>query len=463
MKKFLTIIVLLAVAGGAGTWYYRTRMAPAPAQQPEAAMRPITVSRGEINLQVPTTGRVTSNLDVEIKSKASGQIINLPFDVSDAVTSGALLCELDPVDERRNVSQREAALISANARLIQAQEELKIATLERDTRTSTVLAELAAVQIRQKESRARLARAEDLFGKQLVSREELDAARTEAANSTNALLKAETAVIDVRSLTNTLEVRRQNIRLNESSVKQAEVELENAMQRLRETRIFAPMDGVLTSRPVQPGQIIASGVSNVGGGTTLMTLSDLSVLFVNANVDESDIGKVKTGQGSVITADAFPGKRFHGKIMRIASKGVINSNVVTFEVKIEVTGEGVSVLRPEMTANVTIQADRREEALLLPNEAIQYDRRGYFVEVVGDDPSTRTVSRVSIGITDGLNTEVIEGVQEGQEVALPAVLQSRWVQGQQGQQQGGANLTRGMQRATMSLGGVGGGGRGGRR
>lgn len=458
MKKLLTIIVLLAVAGSAGTWYYRSRSAKAVTQQAEAAPPPIVVERGEINLQVPTTGRVTANLDVEIKSKASGQIINLPFDVSDSVTSGALLCGLDPVDEMRNVAQREAALLSAKARLIQAQEELKIATLERDTRTSTVIAELAAVSIRHKDSQARLARAEDLFNKQLVSREELDAARTEAANTTNALFKAETAVIDVQSLTNTLEVRRQNIRLNESSVKQSEVELENAMQRLRETKIYAPMDGVLTSRPVQPGQIIASGVSNVGGGTTLMTLSDLSKLYVNANVDESDIGKVKTGQGAIITADAFPGKRFVGKVMRIASKGVINSNVVTFEVKIEVTGEGIGALRPEMTANVTIQAERREKALLLPNEAIQYDRRGYFVEVVGDDPTTRTMSRVSIGITDGLNTEVLEGVEEGQQVALPAVLQSRWVQGQQAQQ-GGPNLSRGMQRATMSLGGVGRGGR----
>ena len=128
-----------------------------------------------------------------------------------------------------------------------------------------------------------------------------------------------------------------------------------------------------------------------------------------------------------------------------------NSNVVTFEVKIEVTGEGVNVLKPEMTANVIIQAERRDAALLLPNEAIQFNRKGYYVETaVNDDDTTRATKMIKIGITDGLNTEILEGLEEGEEVLLPAVLQSKWVQGQQ-QAGGGNNLQRGMQRATYSL------------
>ena len=284
-----------------------------------------------------------------------------------------------------------------------------------------------------------------------MSKEEYDTARTEASNASNSLLKAQLAITDVKSLDNTIEIRRQSINLNQASLQQAAVDLENAGQRLRETKIFAPMNGVLTSRPVQPGQIIASGVSNVGGGTNLMTLSDMSQLFVMASVDESDIDKVKLGQQCTITADAFAGKRFNGEIVRIAAKGVNNSNVVTFEVKIEVTGEGVIVMKPEMTANVIIQAERRDAALLLPNEAIQFNRKGYYVETaVENDDTTRTAKPIKIGITDGLNTEILEGVSEGEKVLIPEVLQSKWVQGQQ-QAGGGNNLQRGMQRASFSL------------
>ncbi|PKO19361.1 hypothetical protein CVU37_03995 [candidate division BRC1 bacterium HGW-BRC1-1] len=459
MKKLILLIVVIALVGG-GVWFYRQRAAKAAAAAENGEQLkapPITVMKGKIDLQVPTTGKLISNLDVEIKSKASGQILRLPFDVSDKITSGNLLCELDPVDEKRNVSQREAALSSSQARLIQAREELKISELDRDTRTSSTQADLANAVIRNRDAQARLERAKELYDRQLVSKEEFDAARTEASNASNSLLKAQLAITDIKSLSNTIEIRRQSIKLNEASLQQSSVDLENAQQRLRETKIFAPMNGVLTSRPVQPGQIIASGVSNVGGGTTLMTLSDMSQLFVMANVDESDIGKVKPGQRCIITADAFAGKRFNGKVVRIAAKGVNNSNVVTFEVKIEVTGEGVNVLKPEMTTNVIIQAERREDALLLPNEAIQFDRTGYYVDTpVGNDDTTRSTQRIKIGITDGINTEILEGLSENDDVLLPAVLASKWVQGQ-AQAGGGNNLQRGMQRATFSLS------RGGRR
>jgi HlyD family secretion protein len=214
------------------------------------------------------------------------------------------------------------------------------------------------------------------------------------------------------------------------------------------------MDGIVTSRPVQTGQIIASGISNVGGGTTLMTLSDLRRIFVMANVDESDIGKIKDGQKAIITADAYPGKRFTGKVVRVATKGVTNSNVVTFEVKIEIEGDGKNYLKPEMTANVDVQADRRENALLLPNETIQFGRQGYFVYKQDDNNSSGTRVAVKTGITDGLNTEIISGVKEGDKIIIPSSMQSRWAKGGEGDQgKGGAgqNFSRGMQRAAYGL------------
>ncbi len=457
MKK--TVIVgILVVLGIAAYWKWGRAEKPGVGEQ-EAQQRTVKVERGNIELKVSTTGRVVANRDVDIKSKASGQIIRFPYDISDAVTSGALLAELDPVDEIRNVTQREAALASAKARLEQAKLDYQTALVNMETQTSSALAELAAATIRERDARSRLAREEELYSKGLTTKESLDAARSEAASAANQLRQAEVKVAQTKNLPRTVETKRQDILLAEADVKRAQVDLQNAQQRLRETKIFAPMDGVVTAKMVQEGQIISSGISNVGGGTTLMTLSDLSRIFVNANVDESDIGKVKLGQKATITCDAYPGRRFRGRVVRIATKGTNNNNVVTFEVKIEVEGEGKELLRPEMTANVEIQADRKEDVLLLPNEAVQYGRMGYYVETKKEDDPTTTVRKpVKTGITDGLQTEIVEGLKEGEEVVVPANIQSRWVQGQGGPgQRGGANFDRGMRMATFRLSGAGGG------
>ncbi|MGC8741603.1 MAG: efflux RND transporter periplasmic adaptor subunit [Candidatus Sumerlaeaceae bacterium] len=457
MKK--TVVMAILVVVGVGIYWKWGRAAKSPASEVEAAPRTVKVERGTIELKVSTTGRVVANRDVDIKSKASGQIIRFPYDISDPVTSGALLAELDPVDEIRNVTQREAALISAKARLEQAKQDYEVALVNMETQTSSALAELAAATIRERDARSRLAREEELYKKGLTTKEALDAARSEAASAANQMRQAEVKVAQTKNFPRTVEMKRQDILLAEADVKRAQVDLQNAQQRLRETKIFAPMDGVVTAKMVQEGQIISSGISNVGGGTTLMTLSDLSRIFVNANVDESDIGKVKLGQRATITCDAYPGKRFRGKVVRIATKGTNNNNVVTFEVKIEIEGEGKELLRPEMTANVEIQADRKEDVLLLPNEAVQYGRMGYFVEVKKEDDPTTTVRKpVKTGITDGLQTEIIEGVKEGEEVLVPTTIQSRWVQGQGGPgQRSGANFDRGMRMATFRLSGAGGG------
>lgn len=460
MRKRTIVITILVVGAIAGYWKWG-RAAKSPVQEGDQPTRTVKVERGTIELKVSTTGRVISNRDVDIKSKASGQIIRFPFDISDHVTSGALLAELDPVDEIRNVTQREAALASARARLEQAKQEYQVALVNLETQTSSALAELAAATIRERDARARLAREEELYQKGLTTKESLDAARSDAASAANQLRQAEVKVAQTKNLPRTVEMKRQDVVLAESDVRRAEVDLQNAQQRLRETKIFAPMDGVVTAKMVQEGQIISSGISNVGGGTTLLTLSDLSRIFVSASVDESDIGKVKLGQRAIITCDAYPGRRFRGKVVRIATKGTNNNNVVTFEVKIEVEGEGKELLRPEMTANVEIQADRKEDVLLLPNEAVQFGRMGYYVETKkADDPTTTVRLPVKTGITDGLMTEIAEGVSEGQEVLVPSSVQSRWVQGQAGGAgQRGANFDRGMRMATFRLSGAGGGGR----
>ncbi|NLD61840.1 efflux RND transporter periplasmic adaptor subunit [Candidatus Sumerlaeota bacterium] len=474
MKKLLILIVIIALAGGG--WYGWTKYnaksphgkGPMGMQRPGGApggarggnqmpsendelppgtpdaegniARSTKVKRDNIELTVSTTGKITANTTVEIKSKASGTITKLPYDISDHVTSGDLLCELDPVDELRNVRLKNVALESAKARVSQQEINLKIQELNLETQTSSTHAALAASEVKFADTVDKLARARALFQKQLLSKEDLSAAENEMAQTSNSLQQA---IIDVRELEtqpHQLELKRQDVKLAKASVLQSEVDLENAQQALSDTKIYAPSDGVITERTVQIGQIIASGVSNVGGGTVIMTIADVSHLYVDASVDEADIGKVKVGQNVTITTDAYIGKQFTGKISRVAAKGTNSNNVVTFAVRIEVDNAGNGLLRPEMTANIEIEADRRQNVLTLPNEAIQMYRGQNFVDLKGKNDTPTSVTIVT-GLTDGLKTEVVSGLEDGQEVLYPAALYSKWSKTQ------GGNFAQSMGRA----------------
>ena len=171
-------------------------------------------------------------------------------------------------------------------------------------------------------------------------------------------------------------------------MKSDEVNLSLAKLHLDECRVYAPMDGVVSARPIQIGTIISSAISNVGGGTTVLTISDLWRMFSLATVDESDIGSVALGQKVNVTADAYPGKKFSGKVTRIATKGVNVSNVVTFEVRSKSSIRKKMLLKPQMTTNVEIVAAEKENTLIVPNDAVSRKKGGEIRHVQKADGTT---------------------------------------------------------------------------
>jgi HlyD family secretion protein len=427
MKRLAIVGLIVAlIVGGLGYYFYRQRTAAAQTAT-AAKVTEAKVQRTDLRTSVSATGRVVSNLDVEIKCKASGEVIKLPFDVSDVVKKGDLLVELDPVDENRAVAQAVASLEASQARLATAQQNLQIAEGNLRIATAKAQAALPAAQAREADARSKAQRMQQLMEKKLASQEDFDTAQTTAAQALTELRNAELAIENLKIEEMNLELRKQDIRLAQTQVQSDQLTLDNARQRLADTKVVAPIDGVVASRDVQIGQIISSGITNVGGGTTVMVISDLSRIFVTASVDESDIGRVKLNQDVLITADAFPERRFTGKVILIATKGVNNSNVVTFDVKIEVTGRQVALLKPEMTANVQIILDQRENVLAVPVGALERRERKYFVNVVDAAGQVRE-QEVEVGLSDGSLREIVSGLEEGQTVQVkPAQLDSRWV------------------------------------
>lgn len=412
MKRIIVILLAVGVLGAlAYGWSLRSGAATETNE-----IETTEVTRGSIRMVVASTGRVVPNLDVQIKCKASGEITQLPYDVSDSVKKGDLLLQIDKVDEERMTRQAQAALDSSKARLEIAKTNLVIAHRDLETERLRALASLKSAEANAKDARAKAKRMQELLSRKLTSPEETETANTTAAKLEVEFELAKIRLEELKTEEQALKLKQQDVKLAESAVLSDELKLEIQDKRLRDTTVLAPISGVIATREVQTGQIISSGISNVGGGTTTMIVSDLSRIFVLASVDESDIGQVKVGQNASITADAFPGQTFDGKVVRIATQGVNLNNVVTFEVKIEVLGEKKSLLKPEMTANVAIILAQKDDVLLVPAEAVVRKAGEHFAEVLkGESKEQR---KVEIGLSDLTSTEIASGLSEGDVVVV---------------------------------------------
>ena len=447
---FRFLIVLFVIIGLAGAGFYVWKMRQPKVDTAAAQVSLTKVEKGKIRASIASTGRVVSNLDVDIKCKASGTIVKLPFDISDKVKTGELLVELDPIDEQRNVKQSQNALEASKAKLETSNQNLTIATMNLATDRERMESMIQSAKVRSQRSREKADRLKQLVtvAYSATSKEEFDAAEAQAEQDEADYKNAQVRVNELKTEEAALEIKRQDVRLAQTEVEGDQIALDIANQRLTDTKVYAPMDGVISARPVQQGTIISSAISNVGGGSTLLTLSDMSKIFILASVDESDIGTVKLDQTCDITADAFKGKTFSGKVVRIAPKGVNVSNVVTVEVKIEVTSANKNLLLPEMTTNVEIISAEKDDVLKIPADAVTRKKKERFVQVskpVGPPEEKNDVKeerKVETGITDGVSIEITSGLEEGEMVVVKKNdADSRWKAAQRaptpGQMMGG--------------------------
>lgn len=417
MRKGMIAVFAALLAGAAGFFYWNAqRTNAAKTEQPEFTTA--LVERAAIRQEVSCSGSVVSNLDVEIKCKASGQITTLPLDISDHVAKGELLVKLDPIDEERTVRKAEVQLASAEARLAQAKRSLLVGEAELKNARVEAQATLASAEASSKDLREKAQRTAALQEKKYASPEEVTSAEAAAVQAESVVKKARVGIEALAIQEQRLELLRQDIKLAEAEVNSNQIALEDARQRLTETQVYAPMSGVISDRMVQVGQIIASPTMNVSGGTALLVLSDLSRVFVLASVDESDVGHVRPGQSATITVDAFPDQYFRGEVVRVATKGANVSNVVTFEVKIEILDETKNKLLPEMTADVEILVAAKDDALSIPSEAITRQGPDKVVLVPGEPGEDPRSAKVKTGIENDTHTEILAGLQEGATILI---------------------------------------------
>ena len=306
------LLILILVTVGVGTWLALRGGDPVHYQTVEAR-------RGTLTLSVTATGALEAVTTVEVGSEISGLIETVPADVNDRVRRGEVLARLDTERLRAEVVQAEANLAAARAALTQAR-----ATLE--------------------EQQLETARSERLASQSFISSQELETSQA-------ALTRAEAAVNNA-----------------EAKVSVAEAALAVTETTLRKASIRSPIDGLVLSRSVDPGQAVAASFQT----PVLFTLAqDLTQMELHVDVDEADVGRVEDGQPATFTVDAYPERTFPARVTKVHFAPKTVSDVVTYEAVMSVDNAD-GALRPGMTATATITTDSVSNALLVPNSALRF-------------------------------------------------------------------------------------------
>ena len=204
-----------------------------------------------------------------------------------------------------------------------------------------------------------------------------------------------------------------------AQVAQAQALLERAEEDLRNSTIVSPMDGLVLSRNVEVGDAVSSILVLGSQATLIMTLGDVSNVYVLGKVDEADIGKVYFDQPARIVVESFKDKKFEGRVTKISPLGVEKENVTTFEVRVSIrnfSGE----LKANMSANAEIILEEKQNVLLIPESAVVYDKNRAASLEIPDQQGEKGRRKVAVklGISNGVKTELVSGLSEGQKVIL---------------------------------------------
>jgi HlyD family secretion protein len=307
MHKKLLLTGLSVCSGIVFLWSCQKTQEQPVALAAGQQMRTVSIARGDLSAMVSASGKIEPISRVEVKSKASGQIIAMPVEEGDRVERGSLIARIDETETRNAYEQAAADLEVAKATVSQTASNIK--------------------------------RQEEMFNRGLISQAEIDQVRLEEVRARAQLVKAQT-------------------------------ELSTMETRLKDCTVRSPIVGIVLQKNVEDGQIISSGINSVSGGTLIATVAKMDSVYVYAQVDEVDVGQVQIGQAASVVPDAFPDNVFHGTVLRIAPLAQVEQNVTTFNVTVIVPNPNRQ-LKAGMNTTVDITVADKRDVLLVPKEALK--------------------------------------------------------------------------------------------
>ena len=362
--------------------------------QPAPLYEKVPVARRDIVVTASASGTIQPILTLSVKSKASGEIIEMPVQTGDDVKKGQLLVKIDPRIPRNDLTQAEASLAVAKAQLDNATAQLK--------------------------------RSESLYQSQSIAQTDYDAAKLSYATA-------------------------------QSAVVNAEANLQTAKDAMEDTQVRAPGAGTVLELDAVLGTVISSPTRDVGGGTVILKMANLDTVQVEALVDETDVGKVQPGIPVTVTVDAYPNRPFDGTVLKIEPQAQVNQNVTMFPVLVNILNPN-HLLKPGMNTEVEIHIGQRQDVLAVPNAALRTQRDvASAAQVLGIDVKTVQQQLAHVegqrpaggDTADGSKLHAAETVKgaatfttpSGRTIALPPGVTAAQVQAAFAKRKSGAVLT----------------------
>jgi len=391
-RRWIWIGVGIVVLAGAG---FGVRAALKPDNKIDPS-KIVAIDRGPISRGVVATGKVEPRATVEVKSKASGIVKQIFVNYGDTVRQGQVLAELDKEELQAQLRESKANLEAAQASVTAANASLERNKVEAEGPDLPFL-------------KSAMDRAQELHRQKLIAKNSVE--------DTEKLYQM--GLNKVSSATRNLAISRAEIARAKAQVAQATAMMERAEENLRNSTIVSPIDGLVLSRNVEVGNAVSSILVMGSQSTLLFTLGDIGDVFVRGKVDQADIGKVYMNQLARIVVESFRDKKFEGRVYRISPYGVEKDNVTTFEVQVSIHNPGRE-LKANMSANAEIILEEKPNVLLVPEAAVIYDKsRNASVEVPDStaEKGRRKVG-VKLGISNGVKTELVAGLKQGDKVIL---------------------------------------------
>ena len=390
LKNFLVFLLIIGAIAWGGWRYFNSL------REPPIKFLTSSAKRGDMRSVILATGKVQPVSLVSVGTQISGTLKDLYVDYNSTVKKGQLIAIIDPEPQEADLEQASAALAAADADVSEA-----VANLENAARN--------------------LARSKELYENDLISRSDLESNEWNEATA------------------------RMRLKSSQARVAQQQANVRRAKLQLGYTRIYSPVDGVVVTKNVDVGQTVAASFNTP---TIASIAEDLSRMQAEVNIDEADIGSVRHGQKVEFTVDAFPERNFEGYVTQIRLSPATENNVVSYTAIVSFENEQIEGqnLIPGMTANVTLVVDEKSDVIMVQNAALRFRpitkqsvvpdaggmrRRGDSQTIVSEDAPRRGSSvykldekgepfrvEVETGITDGVNTEIVSGIEDGTEVIV---------------------------------------------
>lgn len=402
MKKWIAGLAVLALVA-AGLAGYRKWRTPSGIQVLETAV----VEKASIREVLVATGMIKSQVGALIKvgSRATGTIEEMRVRVGDAVRKGDLIARIDDREIQKALTIDRAAVEAARSTLKEVE-----STYPQRIREAEARFRLADINLRREKA---------LIQEDYTTRDAVDRAQSEW-DAAQAVLQRLRREWDTQRA------------VAAAKLQEAEAKLKQDEIRLSYTRIYAPIDGIVTDVTGQQGETIVTGLQTAN----LVVVMDPSRLEMQIYVDETDIGRVRLGQAVEYSVDTYPDRVFYGKIVDIYHQPVIRDNIVYYLAIVTIDPQDAAVLRPEMTTYCRIVLTEKAAVLSVPNSAVKFEAGKQVLYVVAENEKAPKKVTVAVGVRGENRTEILSGVSEGQVVATKMVMPQGPGPGQPGTGQG---------------------------